>query len=118
MLGKSKKIEFDAREPINKRTKDIFEHPEKYSFIHNFKVHCKFSALQFTANKIDISINSSAFALPSMQEVTSQFSSRMMIVSKPHLRTPHRGLPTFRITNVEYKESIATALRASELVDD
>jgi hypothetical protein len=27
MPGKSKKIEFDAREPINKRTKDIFEHP-------------------------------------------------------------------------------------------
>ena len=106
VLGK-KKSKFDARIGPGPGQEDLFQSPQAYTFIHNFKVHYKRGVLQALANKTDVSINSSSPQLPDMQLVTDEFNRRMtatVVVSNTRRRYAE---VSFHITNVEYKESFA-----------
>jgi hypothetical protein len=108
VFGRNKKIEFNGNEQPNEKTQDLFQNPQNYSFIHNYKVHFKTSGLQVIAQKVDISVNSSSAQLPTTQEVTSQFNNQMMMMTNNPAYGMRSGRPmSFHITNVEYKESIA-----------
>ena len=113
VFGNKNKVEFDAQISPTERTADLHQNPQKYSFVHNFKVHYKRGALQALASKLDVSITSSSPQLPSMQEVTEEFHRRMAS-SLPLSNTRVRyGNASYHITNVEYKESIAMFLPQS-----
>jgi len=110
VFGNKTKVEFDAQTGPTEPTADLHQNPQKYSFVHNFKVHYKRGALQALASKLDVSITSSSPQLPSMQEVTKEFHRRMAS-SLPLSNTRVRyGNASYHITNVEYKESIAMFL--------
>ena len=110
IFGNKKKIEFDARKGRNETSQPFYDNPQLYSFVHNFKVHFKRGALQPLANKIDVSINSTSPEKSSMQQVTDEFNKRMTM-SVAVSDTKHRfSLPSYHITNIEYKESIALFL--------
>ncbi len=101
LFGSKKKIEFDARSGLN--VDDL----GNFSFVHNFKVHWKRSGLQMLANKLDISVISESSALPSYVDVAKEFNARMLN-SVMHTDTRGRfSLPSYHITNIEYKESLA-----------
>jgi len=103
--GGSKKVKFDARYPPER----FLKNSQRYSFVHNFKVHYKRGVLQPLANKMDVSINSSSPQLPSPQLVTNEFNQRM-IMSVAHSDTKQRfDSASYHITNIEYKESFALA---------
>ncbi len=103
------KTKFNAQQGTTQSTQDVWQNPQKYSFVHNFKVHYKRGLLQALANKLDVSISSSSPQLPSTQQVVDEFNKRMtatVVVSD----TRHRySEASFHITNVEYKESFAFA---------
>ena len=111
MFGRrNKKIEYDARKP----PKELLQSPQNYSYVHNFKVHFKSSALQVLANKLDVSVNTDSPSLPCLQLVTSEFNNRM-IVANAHTNTRVRfDASSFHITNIEYKESIALKYSVSK----
>lgn len=111
MFGrKNSKIEFDARHP----PKQILQNQQSYSYVHNFKVHFKRSALQMLANKIDVSVNTDSHTIPPPQLVTNEFNNRM-ILGAAHTNTKRRFNPSsFHITNIEYKESIALSYSMSK----
>ncbi len=97
------KIEFDARQP----PQQILQNAQGFQYVHNFKVHFKRGALQALANKVDVSIDSSSYQTPSIQEVTKAFNERM-VMSNAHSNTRQRfSESSFHITNIEYKESMA-----------
>ena len=107
VFGKRRKVEFNATREPNRNTQDLFENPQNYSFIHNYKVHYKRGALQMLANKVDVSVNSSQPELPENQLVVDEFHRRMSM-SLPLSDTRARySNASFHITDVEYKESIA-----------
>ena len=111
IFGSKKKIEFDAMQGRNEFTKDLYDNPQSYSFVHNYKVHFKRGGLQVLADKIDVSINSGSPKLPSMQEVTEEFNNRMSM-TVAHSNTRRRfSLASYHITNIEYKESMAIFLQ-------
>ena len=105
-FGKKSRIEFDATRGPTERTADLYENPQSYSFIHNYKVHFKRSALQMVANKIDISVGSRSSQLPGHEEVVNQFNDRALVA----MANPRTRISSYHITNVEYKESIAMPL--------
>ena len=41
VFGNTHKTEYDARQGQTYGTKEIFQNPTNYSFVHNFKVHYK-----------------------------------------------------------------------------
>jgi len=104
MFGRNNsKIEYDARQP----PQQIMQSPQSFQYVHNFKVHFKRGALQAIANKVDVSIDSSSYQMPSIQEVTKAFNDRM-VMSNAHSNTRERfSASSFHITNIEYKESMA-----------
>jgi hypothetical protein len=107
LFGRKSKIEFNAQLPPNENNRELYQHPERYSFVHNYKVHYKRGAFQAIANKMDVSISSASPKLPTMQEVTDEFNNRMTM-SVAHSETRIRySRVSFHITNIEYKESIA-----------
>jgi len=86
---------------------DLYNIPSKYSFVHNFKVHCKRGVMQALANKLDISITATNPQLPSTQQVMDEFNERMkssIIVSNTMRRY---AAASYHVTQVEYKESFA-----------
>ena len=104
LFGRKNKIEFTADRP----PREISENPRDYSYVHNFKVHFKTSRVQMIATKMDISISSEDPETPTNQLVTSQFNQQMMmILNNPNLRTSKDKFPSYHITMIEYKESIA-----------
>jgi hypothetical protein len=103
VFGKKSKIEYDATRGPSERTADLYQNPQNYSFIHNYKVHFKRSSLQVVANKIDISVASSSFQPPPHEEVVSQFNNKTLVA----MANPRMKMPSYHITNVEYKESLA-----------
>lgn len=114
MLRKrKKKIEFDGRRGPTEKTSDLYQNPQDYSFIHNYKVHFKRGTLQVLANKVDISVTTSSPELPSPQQVTEEFQKRMtasVVVSDTRKRFSE---VSFHITDVEYKQSIGLPLPKS-----
>jgi len=110
MFGRNNnKIEFDARQP----PQQILESPQSFQYVHNFKVHFKRGALQALANKVDVSVNSNSYQLPSIQDVTEEFNDRM-VMSNAHSDTRQRfSASSFHITNIEYKESMALSYSMS-----
>jgi hypothetical protein len=113
VLRKRKKIEFDGRQGPTEKTSDLYQNPQDYSFIHNYKVHFKRGTLQVLANKVDISVTTSSPQLPSPQQVTEEFQKRMtasVVVSDTRKRYSE---VSFHITDVEYKQSIALPLPKS-----
>jgi ribosomal protein L40E len=88
-------------------TSDFYNNPRKYSFTHNFKVHFKRGILQPLANKLDITISSTAAQMPSTQQVMEEFNERMKssnIVSDTRGRYSRAS---YHVTQIEYKESFA-----------
>ena len=113
MLRKRKKVEFDGRQGETEKTFDLYQNPQDYSFIHNYKVHFKRGTLQVLANKVDVSVTTSSPHLPSPQDVTEEFQKRMtasVVVSDTRKRYSE---VSFHITDVEYKQSIALPLPKS-----
>ena len=103
VFGKKSKIEFDATRGPSEKTADLYENPQNYSFIHNYKVHFKRSSLQMVANKIDISVASSTVQPPGHEEVVNQFNNKTLVA----MANPRMRMPSYHITNIEYKESLA-----------
>lgn len=104
MFGRNNsKIEFDARQP----PQQIMESPQSFQYVHNFKVHFKRGALQALANKVDVSIDSSSYQMPSIQEVTKAFNERMVMSNTVSNTRQRFSASSFHITNIEYKESMA-----------
>jgi len=113
VLRKRKKVEFDGRQVPTEKTSDLYQNPQDYSFIHNYKVHFKRGTLQVLANKVDVSVTTSSPQLPSPQQVTEEFQKRMtasVVVSDTRKRYSE---VSFHITDVEYKQSIALPLPKS-----
>lgn len=109
VFGNKKKLEFDAQSPQT-APQDLLINPQNYSYIHNFKVHFKDSALQLLASKTDVSVSSTNPNMPTMQEVTDEFHKRMtMAVVHSNNKKKYQS-SSYHITNVEYKESIAMFL--------
>src|SRR5271169_6619295 len=107
MVFGQNKIKFDARGGPRPGHEDLFQNPQAFTFVHNFKVHYKRGVLQALANKADVSINSSAPQLPDLQLVSDEFNRRMtatVVVSDTRKRYSEAS---FHITNIEYKESFA-----------
>jgi hypothetical protein len=107
MVFGQKKVKFDAQYGPAIGQEEVFQNPQAYTYVHNFKVHYKRGALQALANKTDISINSATPQLPDLQLVTDEFNKRMtasVVVSDTRRRY---ASVSFHITNVEYKESFA-----------
>lgn len=101
------KFKFNAQHGPDDSANDFFNNPQKYSFVHNFKIHYKRGILQVLANKLDVSITSKSPQLPSAQQVADEFNQRMkatVVVSNTRRRYSEAS---FHITNVEYKESFA-----------
>jgi ribosomal protein L40E len=114
LFGSKSKIKFNSDLPPDEDTRDLYQHPERYSFVHNFKVHYKRGVLQAIANKMDVSISSVSPKLPTMQEVTAEFNNKMTM-SLAHTNTRMRySQASFHITNIEYKESIAMFLNVPQ----
>jgi hypothetical protein len=107
MVFGQKKIKFNAQRGPEVGQEDLFQNPQAYTFVHNFKVHYKRGVLQALANKTDVSINSSSPQLPDLQLVNDEFNRRMtatVVVSDTRRRYAE---VSFHITNTEYKESFA-----------
>jgi len=102
-FGKKSKVEFDATRGPARGSADVFENPQNYTFIHNYKVHFKSSSLQMVANKLDISVSSRSHLLPPQEEVVNQFNNKTLVA----MANPRMKMPSYHITNIEYKESIA-----------
>lgn len=112
LFGRKNKIEFAADNP----PREITQNPGGYSYVHNFKVHFKTSRVQMIATKMDISITSDLPHMPTNQEVTQQFNQQMMmILNNPNLRTSKDKFPSYHITMIEYKESIAMPTSKSRM---
>lgn len=107
VFGHQKKIEFDARNPNDSRAVEIFQNPNAYSYVHNYKVHYKRGALQALANKLDISVSSSSPDLPQSQFVVDEFNRRMTASVFSSDTRGRYSSASYHITNVEYKESMA-----------
>ena len=115
LFGSKSKIEFNAQSPPNEKTIDLYQHPERYSFVHNYKVHYKHGTFQVIANKMDVSIGSTSPKLLTTLEVTDEFNKRMtMSVVESDLRIRY-SKASFHITNLEYKESIAMFQNVSQI---
>ena len=109
VFGNKKKLEFDAQSPQT-APQDLLINPQNYSYIHNFKVHFKDSALQLLASKTDVSVSSTTPDMPTMQEVTDEFHKRMTMAVVHSSNKKKYQASSYHITNVEYKESIAMFL--------
>ncbi len=104
------KVVFDARRP----PEEILQNSGAYSYVHNFKVCYKASKIQAKGSKIDTSICSESPQIPSQEEVELQFNQQMIMPSNnAKLRTPYGLVTSFRIINVEYKESLGKKQDAS-----
>ena len=101
---KNRKVVFDARRP----PEEILRNSGAYSYVHNFKVHYKASKIQAKGSKIDTSVCSESPQIPSQEEVELQFNRQMMIMpsSNAKFQTPYGLITSFRILNVEYRESL------------
>jgi len=113
VFGKKNKIEYDATKQANASTQDLFQNPQNYSFIHNYKVHYKDRALKLLASKVDLSINSTDPTLPENQLVVDEFHRRMASAVMHTENKERFAEASYHITNVEYKESIAMPQPAS-----
>jgi zinc-ribbon domain len=107
----NKKINFDVRRPPNQNTKRLFDHPERYYFVHNFRVHFKKHSLQLTTNKLKISVDSEAPKAPPMAKVTEQFNSKLQLLIMKSADKKARELASVHITFVEYVSSFAVPVQ-------
>ncbi len=101
------KRKFDARSGPTPTYQDLFSNPWRYSFIHNFKVHYKASALQALANKVDVSISSTSPQIPATQDIVNEFNQRMQLGNVSRNMRQRFSSASYHITNIEYKESFA-----------
>ncbi len=109
-MGRLKKIDFDAREPNSRRAAEVFQNPNSYSFVHNFKVHYKRGAFQALANKLDVSVSSPYPDLPQPQLVVEEFNRRMTASLFSSNTKERYSSASYHVTDVEYKESMAIPL--------
>ncbi len=110
VFGRQRKIEFDARNPDEKRAAEVFRNPSAYSYVHNYKVHYKRGAFQALANKLDISVGGPSPSLPESQVVVDEFNRRMTAAVFSSDTRERYSSASYHITNVEYKESMAIPL--------
>src|ERR1700733_683221 len=106
VLGQ-KKVRFDARRGPRPGRDDLFQNPQAYTFLHNFKVHYKRGMIQPLANKTDVSIGSSSPHVPDLQLDTEEFNRRMTATVVVSDRKKRYAGASFHVTNIEYKESFA-----------
>jgi hypothetical protein len=103
------KIRFSALTP-SQRAKELYVNPDRYSFIHNFRVHFKRGAMQFLANKVDISMSSDSPDMPRIQQVTDEFNRRMTLSVMGSQAKKRYTAASFQITDVQYVGSFALRL--------
>ena len=105
----SGRIEYSAKIPPDQRTRDLYQNPQSYAFVHYFRVSYKKPNFQILPEKVEVTIKSDSPHAPSEDTVTIEFQKLILMVGKTTSEIKGKNeVNAYNITKIEYRYSIAT----------